>query len=34
MDAELQAQIEICNKEFFTKLGDGGNKTKDPLFIL
>ena len=34
MDAELQAQIEICNKEFFTKLGEGGNKTKDPIFIL
>ena len=34
MDAELQAQIEVCNEEFFTNLGAGGHQTKDPIFIL
>ena len=34
MDAELQAQIDICNEDFFNNLGAGGNQTKDPIFIL
>ena len=34
MDAELQAQIEVCDKAFFEKLGSGGHQTKDPIFIL
>ncbi|MDC3271801.1 sulfotransferase, partial [Gammaproteobacteria bacterium] len=34
MDAELQAQIDVCNVEFFEKLGPGGHQTKDPIFIL
>ena len=34
MDAELQAQIDVCNDEFFNKLGEGGNSAKDPIFIL
>ena len=34
MDAELQAQIDICNEDFFDNLGAGGHQTKDPIFIL
>ena len=34
MDAELQAQIDICNEDFFDNLGTGGHQTKDPIFIL
>ena len=34
MNKELQAQEEICNEEFFQNLGDGGFRTKDPIFIL
>ena len=34
MDAELQAQIDICNTPFFEELGAGGHTTKDPIFIL
>ena len=34
MDAELQAQIDVCDEEFFKDLGDGGHTTKDPIFIL
>ena len=34
MNKELQAQEDICNEEFFQNLGDGGFKTKDPIFIL
>jgi tetratricopeptide (TPR) repeat protein len=34
MDAELQAQIDICNEDFFKNLGAGGHQTKDPIFIL
>ena len=34
MNDELQAQIEVCNDSLFTKLGDGGFKSKDPIFIL
>ena len=34
MDAELQAQIDICDKEFFRKLGEGGSNKIDPIFIL
>ena len=34
MDAELQAQIDICNTPFFEELGAGGHATKDPIFIL
>ena len=34
MDNELQAQIDICDEEFFKDLGKGGHNTKDPIFIL
>ena len=34
MDNELQAQIDICSKNFFKDLGNGGHETKDPIFIL
>ncbi|MDA9618261.1 sulfotransferase [Pseudomonadota bacterium] len=34
MDAELQAQIDVCDKDFFQDLGSGGHSTKDPIFIL
>jgi len=34
MDKELQAQIDVCNENFFNDLGDGGYQTKDPIFIL
>ena len=34
MDNELQAQIDVCDKEFFKTLSDGGYDTKDPIFIL
>ena len=34
MDRELQAQIDVCDNSFFNDLGDGGNQTKDPIFIL
>ena len=34
MDAELQAQIDICDEAFFDHLGPGGFETKDPIFIL
>ena len=34
MDAELQAQIDVCNEDFFEELGAGGHTTKDPIFIL
>ena len=34
MDAELQAQIDICDEAFFDLLGPGGFETKDPIFIL
>ena len=34
MDKELQAQIDVCNENFFNDLGDGGYHTKDPIFIL
>jgi tetratricopeptide (TPR) repeat protein len=34
MDNELQAQIDICDKNFFKKLGDGGYSSNDPIFIL
>ena len=34
MDAELQAQIDVCNEDFFENLGAGGHQTKDPIFIL
>ena len=34
MDKELQAQIDVCNEEFFDDLGQGGHDTKDPIFIL
>ena len=34
MDNELQAQIDVCDKEFFKALGEGGYDTKDPIFIL
>ena len=34
MDSELQSQIDICNKDFFKSLGEGGNDNRDPIFIL
>ena len=34
MDAELQAQIDICDDTFLRELGNGGHSTKDPIFIL
>ncbi len=34
MDAELQAQIDVCDESFFRDLGIGGHTTKDPIFIL
>ena len=34
MDEEFQTQIEVCNEEFFTKLGSGGCQSSDPIFIL
>ena len=34
MDKELNAQIEVCNKDFFNNLGLGGHESKDPIFIL
>ena len=34
MDKELQSQIVTCDKSFFQNLGEGGDKTKDPIFIL
>ena len=34
MDAELQAQIDVCDEDFFSELGIGGHMTKDPIFIL
>ena len=34
MNQELQAQEDICNEDFFKRLGDGGYETKDPIFIL
>ena len=34
MDKELQAQIDVCNEQFFSDLGQGGHDTNDPIFIL
>ena len=34
MDAELQAQIDVCNTPFFEELSAGGHATKEPIFIL
>ena len=34
MDEEFETQIEVCNQEFFTKLGSGGCQSSDPIFIL
>ena len=34
MDAELQAQIDVCDESFFKDLASGGYATKDPIFIL
>jgi len=34
MGNELQAQMDICDEEFFKDLGKGGYNTKDPIFIL
>ena len=34
MNKELQSQIDICNNEFFSHLGDGGYSSCDPIFIL
>ena len=32
MDKELNAQIEVCDKDFFNNLGLGGHESKDPIF--
>jgi tetratricopeptide (TPR) repeat protein len=34
MEREFQAQIDICDDSFFKELGQGGNDTRDPIFIL
>ena len=34
MDNELQSQIDVCDIDFFKSLGEGGNDTRDPIFIL
>jgi len=34
MDKELQAQIDVCDENFFKNLGNGGFDSKDPIFIL
>ena len=34
MDNELQAQLDVCDKNFFKKLGEGGHGSNDPIFIL
>ena len=34
MNKEIQAQIDVCDDEFFKKIGDGGYENKDPIFIL
>ena len=34
MEKELQAQIDVCDENFFRDLGNGGHQTKDPIFIL
>ena len=34
MEQELNAQINICNKDFFDQLGEGGCENRDPIFIL
>ena len=34
MEREFKAQIDICTDSFFKQLGQGGNDTKDPIFIL
>ena len=34
MNKELQAQIDVCDKKFFEKLGNGGHDANDPIFIL
>ena len=34
MDKELQAQIDVCDENFFKNLGNGGCDSKDPIFIL
>ena len=34
MEQELNAQINVCNKDFFDQLGEGGCENRDPIFIL
>ena len=34
MDNELQSQIDVCDKDFFKSMGEGGNDSRDPIFIL
>ena len=34
MEKELQAQIDVCDENFFRDLGNGGHQAKDPIFIL
>ena len=34
MDDEFQAQIDVCDKNFFDNLGAAGHQSSDPIFIL
>ena len=34
MNQEIQAQIDVCDKEFFDQMGSGGINTNEPIFIL
>ena len=34
MDKEIQAQIDVCDNNFFNKLGEGVLISNDPSFIL
>ena len=34
MEQELNAQINVCTKDFFDQLGEGGCENRDPIFIL
>jgi tetratricopeptide (TPR) repeat protein len=34
MNEEIQAQIDVCDKEFFDQMGSGGINTNEPIFIL
>ena len=34
MNDEFQAQIDVCDRNFFDNLGAGGHQSSDPIFIL